>query len=73
MRGKTLPAGFVQQIPVPGCDRSACECALTELRGRRKAARRTKADRRDNVRFSEERRTGRDRRKGVDSWSRGGS
>jgi hypothetical protein len=73
MRSKTLPDGFVQQIPVPGCDRGSCECKLSEVRGRRGGPRRVKADRRDDVRFKEDRRKGRDRRQGVDAWNRGNS
>ena len=71
MRGKTLPRDFVQQLPLPGCDREACDCRLNEVRGRRKGPRRTMADRRDDVRFKEDRRQGKDRRQDANAWNKG--
>lgn len=68
LRGQTLPIERVIVVPVEGCDRDACECHLHRVVGRRRLARRTQADRRADVRFTEDRRSGRDRRRGVDAW-----
>ncbi len=68
LRGQTFPIERVIVVPVEGCDRDACECHLHRVVGRRRVARRTQADRRADVRFIEDRRSGRDRRKGVDAW-----
>lgn len=71
LRGRTLPADRVIEIPVNGCDRTACMCQLHRVVGRRRNIRRSQADRRIDVRFGTDRRSGRDRRKGDNTWGIG--
>ena len=68
LRGRTFPRNSAPTIPVPGCDRESCNCQLHQVTGRRRGPRRLVPDRRDDVRFTEDRRTGKDRRSGVDVW-----
>lgn len=68
LRGRTFPRNTAPTIPVPGCDRESCGCQLHQVTGRRRGPRRLVPDRRDDVRFTEDRRTGKDRRSGVDIW-----
>lgn len=68
LRGRTFPDGRIPKVPVPGCDRERCECQVHEVVGRRRGPRRVAVDRRGDVRFSEDRRTGKDRREGADTW-----
>jgi hypothetical protein len=68
LRGKTFPEGRIPRIPVPGCDRGECACQVHEIVGRRRGPRRISTDRRGDVRFKEDRRSGRDRREGVETW-----
>ena len=68
LRGQTFPVDRVITLPVAGCDRASCECQLHRVVGRRRGPRRVQTDRRSDVRFKEDRRSGRDRRKGVDVW-----
>lgn len=69
LRGRTFPEGKVPKVPVPGCDREHCECQVHEVVGRRRGPRRVAVDRRSDVRFAEDRRTGHDRREGGDTWT----
>ena len=69
LRGKTFPEGRVPKIPVPGCDREKCDCQVHEIVGRRRGPRRISSDRRSDVRFKEDRRGGKDRREGADTWT----
>jgi len=69
LRGKTFPEGRVPKIPVPGCNRETCGCQVHEIVGRRRGPRRIASDRRGDVRFKEDRRSGKDRREGGDSWN----
>jgi hypothetical protein len=68
LRGRTFPEGRIPPVPVPGCDRERCECQVHEVVGRRRGPRRVAVDRRGDVRFSEDRRDGKDRREGADTW-----
>lgn len=68
LRGKTFAEGRVPQVPVPGCDREKCDCQTHEVVGRRRGPRRIATDRRGDVRFVEDRRNGKDRREGVETW-----
>ncbi len=68
LRGRTFPADRVIELPVNGCDRTSCGCHLHRIMGRRLSLRRAQSDRRTDVRFDLDRRTGRDRRKGADTW-----
>jgi hypothetical protein len=68
LRGRTFADGREPKIPVPGCDRERCECQVHEVVGRRRGPRRVAVDRRNDVRFKEERRAGKDRREGADAW-----
>jgi hypothetical protein len=68
LRGKTFPEGRIPRIPVPGCDREHCDCQVHEVVGRRRGPRRINSDRRGDVRFKEDRRSGKDRREGVETW-----
>lgn len=68
LRGKTWPEGRVPKLPLPGCGRESCECQVHEIVGRRRGPRRISTDRRGDVRFKEDRRSGKDRRQGVDTW-----
>ena len=69
LRGRTFLEGSVPVIPVKGCDRGACDCQVHQVVGRRRGPRRIQIERRADIRFNEERRTGQDRRKGGDSWN----
>jgi hypothetical protein len=68
LRGRTFAEGQVPALPVPGCDRESCGCQIHQVVGRRRGPRRVYADRRGDVRFKEDRRRGRDRREGADTW-----
>jgi hypothetical protein len=68
LRGKTFEGAEVLKVPVPGCDRSRCECQIHAIVGRRRGPRRVSQDRRTDVRFSSERRSGSDRREGAETW-----
>ncbi|MBK6278906.1 MAG: hypothetical protein IPF57_12575 [Gammaproteobacteria bacterium] len=68
LRGRTFAEHHAPTLPVPGCDREACGCKLHQVIGRRRGPRRLVPDRRDDVRFKEDRRQGKDRRSGVDVW-----
>lgn len=68
LRGKTFEAPEILRVPVTGCDRGQCQCQIHEVVGRRRSARRVMTDRRSDVRFASDRRTGPDRRKGGESW-----
>jgi hypothetical protein len=68
LRGKTFEGAEVLKVPVPGCDRSRCECQIHAVVGRRRGPRRVSQDRRTDVRFSSERRSGSDRREGTETW-----
>jgi hypothetical protein len=68
LRGQTFPEHGAPALPVPGCDRESCSCRLHQVVGRRRGPRRLVPDRRDDVRFKEDRRQGKDRRSGVDIW-----
>lgn len=63
-------------LPLPDCASKRCQCRYEPLAGRRRGQRREKPDRREAVRFGEDkpdRRSGRDRRQsGLDPWGRGG-
>lgn len=68
LRGKTFEAPEAVRAPVPGCDRAQCQCQVHEVVGRRRGLRRVNADRRADVRFANDRRTGQDRRAGGETW-----
>lgn len=68
LRGHTFAAHSAPTLPVAGCDRESCDCKLHQVVGRRRGPRRLVPDRRDDVRFKEDRRQGKDRRSGVDVW-----
>jgi hypothetical protein len=68
LRGKTFAEGRIPHIPVPGCGREKCDCQIHEVVGRRRGPRRIAQDRRGDVRFVEDRRDGKDRREGVETW-----
>jgi len=68
LRGRTFPESRIPSLPVPGCGREKCGCQIHEVVGRRRGPRRIKSDRRNDVRFTEDRRSGKDRREGVDTW-----
>ena len=68
---KTFEKGKGAAVPLPQCDNAkACGCHLRDTEERRHGERRIAVDRRTDVRFADERRSGRDRRKGVDAWTR---
>ena len=69
LRGKTYGPDRIPRLPVPGCGREKCDCQLHEVVGRRRGPRRIHGDRRDDVRFKEDRRNGKDRREGVETWN----
>lgn len=69
LRGHIYADARTPNIPVPGCDRERCDCQLHPVSGRRHGPRRVTNDRRDNVRFKDDRREGRERREGADTWS----
>ena len=70
LRGRTFEGAQIPRVPVPGCDRTQCDCQMHEVVGRRRGPRRANADRRSDVRFAEDRRTGDDRREGGEAWQR---
>lgn len=69
MRGQLFPPDRTITVPVKGCDRPRCKCQIHRVAGRRRAARRSQPDRRGDVRFTEDRRSGRDRRRHTEVWS----
>lgn len=71
LRGKTFEGAQIPRVPVPGCDRTQCECQVHEVVGRRRGPRRANADRRSDVRFAGDRRTGDERREGGERWQHG--
>lgn len=68
MRGQLFPPDRAITVPVRGCDRPRCRCQIHRVAGRRRGARRAQPDRRADVRFTEDRRSGRDRRKHAEVW-----
>lgn len=73
LQDKSFPVADVPKLPFKTCDRGDCRCRYDKVVNRRKGERRTKADRRDEIRFQtkSDRRAGRDRRKHNSGW--GGS
>ena len=69
LRGHIYADAGTPKIPVPGCDREHCDCQLHPVVGRRHGPRRVTNDRRDDVRFNDDRRQGQDRREGANAWS----
>lgn len=69
LRGRTYADARTPKIPVPGCDRERCDCQLQPVVRRRRGPRRVKTDRRNDVRFKDDRRQDHDRRGGADAWS----
>jgi hypothetical protein len=61
-------------VPLQDCGRSDCRCSYERIAERRKGERRTRTDRRDEIRFEKksDRRSGKDRRKNSSSWKGSG-
>jgi len=68
---RTFVAGDAPALPLRDCGFANCRCSYERVANRRKAERRTKADRRDEIRFEmkSDRRAGKDRRKTNNVWN----
>jgi hypothetical protein len=68
LENKTYQLGKEPSLPLPGCDAASCSCQVVPFTERRKGSRRVTPDRRGDIRLSDDRRSGKDRRKGADTW-----
>lgn len=68
---KTLEVREGLDVPLADCDRETCTCRLQHVSNRRHGVRRVMRDRRDDIRFADDRRTSEDRREENNAWTRG--
>lgn len=66
----TFVAANAPALPLRDCGFANCRCSYERVANRRRSERRTKADRRDEIRFEMkgDRRSGKDRRKTNNVW-----
>ena len=68
---KTLEVREGVDVPLAECDRETCTCRLQQISNRRHGMRRVIRDRRDDIRFADDRRKAEDRREENNAWTRG--
>jgi hypothetical protein len=68
---RTFAVADAPTLPLHNCDRTDCRCSYERVADRRKGERRSRADRRDEIRFEKktDRRGGKDRRSIHSAWN----